>query len=252
MSYTVGQLAAIAHVTVRTLHHYDELGLLSPGGRTDAGYRVYCERDLERLQQILFYRELGFPLEQIASMLDGHADPLDTLQTQKQLLNERITRLQAMVAAVDRAMESHRMGINLTPDERFEVFGDFVPEDHDAEVRERWGDTPAFAESQRRVARYTKDDWTRLKNEASAITADFVNAMREALAPDSQHVMDMAERHRQHITRWFYNCSREMHRGLGEMYVADERFAAQYEKAAPGLAAYLRDAFAANARRADV
>ena len=123
MSYTVGQLAALAHVTVRALHHYDEIGLLTPSGRTEAGYRRYNERDLERLQQLLFYRELGFPLDQIATLLDGDTAPQVHLQTQRQLLTERIARLQAMVSAIDRTMEANRMKQKLKPEERFEVFG---------------------------------------------------------------------------------------------------------------------------------
>lgn len=166
MSYTVGQVAALTHVTVRALHHYDEIGLLTPSERTEAGYRRYVAADLERLRQLLVYRELGFPLDQIAALLNGDADPQEHLRTQRQLLGERITRLQAMVAAIDQELEATRMGITLKPEERFEVFGNFVPEDHHAEAEERWGTSPAFAESQRRVARYTKDDWLRVKNEA--------------------------------------------------------------------------------------
>ena len=250
MSYTVGQLAALAHVTVRALHHYDDIGLLRPSARTEAGYRRYSERDLERLQQLLFYRELGFPLDQIAALLDGETDPAAHLRTQRRLLTERITRLQAMVSAIDRTMEATEMGFTLKPEERFEVFGDFVPEEHEAEARARWGSSPAFDESQRRAAKYSKDDWLQLKKEAGDTVEGLAAAMRAGVPADSTQAMDLAERHRQHITRWFYNCSYEIHRGLGEMYVADPRFTKQYDAAAPGLAAYLRDAILANARRA--
>jgi len=250
VSYTVGQLAALAHVTVRALHHYDEIGLLTPSARTEAGYRRYSERDLERLQQLLFYRELGFPLDQIAALLDGETEPQAHLRTQRQLLTERIARLQAMVSAIDRTMEANRMGLKLKPEERFEVFGDFVPEDHEAEAQSRWGSSPAFAESQRRVAEYSKDDWLHLKKEAGEIVEAMAAAMRASVPAESVQAMDLAERHRQHITRWFYDCSYEIHRGLGEMYVADPRFAIHYDTVAPGLAAYVRDAILANARRA--
>ena len=249
-SYTVGQLAAVAHVTVRALHHYDEIGLLTPSARTEAGYRRYSERDLERLQQLLFYRELGFPLDQIAALLDGDSAPQAHLRTQRQLLTERIARLQAMVSAIDRTMEANSMGFTLKPEERFEVFGDFVPEDHEAEAQTRWGSSPAFAESQRRVAQYTKDDWLRLKQEAADINDAMSAAMTADVPADSAQAMNLAERHRQHISRWFYECSYEIHRGLGEMYVADPRFAAHFDTVAPGLAAYVRDAILANARRA--
>jgi len=250
VSYTVGQLAALAHVTVRALHHYDEIGLLTPTGRTDAGYRRYSERDVERLQQVLFYRELGFPLDRIAALLDGETDPAAHLRTQRRLLTERIARLQAMVSAIDQTMEANEMGLRLKPEERFEVFGDFVPEDHEAEARARWGSSPAFDESQRRAAKYSKDDWLQLKKEAGDIVEGLAAAMGAGVSADNVEAMDLAERHRQHITRWFYNCSYEIHRGLGEMYVTDPRFTTHYDAAAPGLAVYVRDAILANARRA--
>src|SRR5215467_13457228 len=152
MSYTVGQVAGLAGVTVRTLHHYDDIGLLSPGGRSHAGYRRYGEPDLERLQQIMFYRELGFSLDDITAMLDDpHADPGAHLSRQHTLLTSRMARLGQMVEAVEKAMEAHKMGISLTPEERFEVFGDNDPGRYADEAEQRWGDTDAYRESQRRT-----------------------------------------------------------------------------------------------------
>ena len=120
MEYAVGEVAGFAGVTVRTLHHYEEIGLLVPGARSRAGYRLYSETDLERLQQILFYRELGFPLSRIATLLDdSQAVALDHLRYQHQFLTERIGHLQAMVAAVDKAMEDNKMGTRPTPQRRF-------------------------------------------------------------------------------------------------------------------------------------
>jgi len=249
VSYTVGEVAAIAHVTVRTLHHYDEIGLLTPSARTDAGYRCYSSGDLERLQQILFYRELGFSLERIATAMTNDGDARTQLLQQRRLLGEEISRLQAMAAAVERALEATEMGISLTAEERFEVFGQFRPEDHEAEVRERWGNTEAFAESQRRTARYSKEDWRRLMSEAGEIYAALAAVMQAGTLATSVVAMDLAERHRQHLSKWFYECSHERHRVLGEMYVSDPRFAEVYERTATGLAAYLRDAIVANAHR---
>jgi MerR family transcriptional regulator, thiopeptide resistance regulator len=251
MAHTVGAVARMAGVTVRTLHHYDEIGLLSPGGRSQAGYRRYGEEDLERLQRILFYRELGFGLDQIKTLMtDGSADPVAHLRRQHVLLLDRIRRLQRMATAVEKAMEARQMGINLTPEERFEVFGDVDPDEHAAEAEERWGTTDAYAESRRRVASYTKADWLRLKAEGRAATDQLVVAMRAGLPADSPEAMDAAEAHRLQISRWFYDCPHQMHVGLGEMYVADPRFTATYEKVAPGLAQYLHDAIVANAARA--
>ncbi|GAA4585049.1 MerR family transcriptional regulator [Planotetraspora phitsanulokensis] len=250
MGYSVGQVAAFAGVTVRTLHHYDEIGLLSPGERTRAGYRRYAEPDLDRLQRILFYRELGFSLEEIATILDEPgSEPVTHLRRQHELLLRRIGRLQEMVAAVEKAMEAQTMGISLTPQERFEVFGDFDPDEHAQEAEERWGGTDAFEQSRRRTAAYTKEDWLKIQEEAGAVVRDFAAAFEGGVPADGAQAMDVAERHREHISRWFYNCSLEMHRGLSDMYVADPRFAANYEQVAEGLAAYIRDAVHANAER---
>jgi DNA-binding transcriptional MerR regulator len=237
-------------VTVRTLHHYDEIGLLRASGRSEAGYRRYADTDLDRLQRILFYRELGFGLDDIRKvMTDGDADAIGHLRQQHTLLLDRIGRLKRMVVAVETAMEAHTMGISLSPEERLEVFGDFDPDDYAAEAEARWGGSDTFRESQRRVSRYSKADWDRMKAEASAYGERLVAAMRAAKPADSVEAMDAAEEHRQHISRWFYDCTYEIHRGLGQLYVDDPRFTATYESIAPGLAAYLRDAIAANAAR---
>jgi MerR family transcriptional regulator, thiopeptide resistance regulator len=250
MSYTVGAVARMSGVTVRTLHHYDEIGLLTPGGRSDAGYRRYGEADLDRLQRILFFRELGFGLDQIKSvMTDGNADAVAHLRRQHAMLLDRIGRLQRMAAAVEKAMEARTMGISLTPEERFEVFGDHDPDEYAAEVEERWGDTDAYRESQRRASRYTKADWQRIKAQGQAAIEQVVAAMRAGLLADSPEAMDGAEAHRRQIDEAFYPLSYEGHVGLAEMYLADPRFTATYEKIATGLAQYLHDAIKANAAR---
>ncbi|MFI6278203.1 MerR family transcriptional regulator [Streptomyces sp. NPDC050988] len=250
MSYSVGQVAGFAGVTVRTLHHYDEIGLLVPSERSHAGHRRYGDEDLDRLQQILFYRELGFPLDEVAALLDDpETDPRAHLRRQHELLTARIEKLQKMAAAVEHAMEARTMGINLTPEEKFEVFGDKDPEEHAEEAERRWGGTEAYAESQRRAARYTKDDWKRMQAEAAS-WGERYDALMEAGEPATgERAMDMAEEHRQHISQWFYDCSYEIHRGLGEMYMSDERFKEFYDSMRPGLAEHLRDAITANAAR---
>ncbi|WP_328749220.1 MerR family transcriptional regulator [Streptomyces sp. NBC_00285] len=250
MSYSVGQVAGFAGVTVRTLHHYDDIGLLAPGERSHAGHRRYNDADLDRLQQILFYRELGFPLDEVAALLDDPAaDPRAHLRRQHELLTARIERLQKMAAAVEHAMEARTMGIDLTPEERFEVFGDKDPEQYAEEAEQRWGGTETYAESQRRAARYTKDDWKRLQAEVDAWSERYDALMAAGEPPSGQAAMDLAEEHRQHICTWFYDCPYEMHRSLGEMYVSDERFKAFYDGMRPGLAEHLREAITANAAR---
>ena len=251
MSHTVGEVARFAGVSVRTLHHYDEVGLLSPSGRTAAGYRMYGDADLERLQQILCYRELGFGLGEIAEILDDpRTDPIDHLRRQHALLTDQMERLAAMVEAVRKTMEARTMGISLNPEEMFEVFGDHDPTQYADEVEQRWGDTDAYKQSQRRTKSYTKDDWLRIKEEAGAAEQRLAAALAAGLPPDSDEAMAAAEAHRTHIDRWFYDLSPDMHRNLADMYVADPRFTKHYEDVAPGLAQYVRDAIHANADRA--
>ncbi|MFG2354718.1 MerR family transcriptional regulator [Streptomyces sp. NPDC048521] len=250
MSYSVGQVAGFAGVTVRTLHHYDEIGLLVPSERTYAGHRRYTDTDLDRLQQILFYRELGFPLDEVAALLDDpDADPREHLRRQHALLTARIEKLQKMAEAVEHAMEARTMGINLTPEERFEVFGDKDPEQYREETEQRWGDTDAYAESQRRAATYSKEDWKRLRAEVDDWSERYAALVAAQEQPTGEAAMDLAEEHRRHISRWFFECPYEMHRCFGEMYVSDERFKAYYDSLRPGLAVHLRDAITANADR---
>ncbi|WP_144119998.1 MerR family transcriptional regulator [Catellatospora sichuanensis] len=248
MAYTVGKVAELAGVTVRTLHHYDEIGLLSPSERSATGYRRYVEADLERLQQILYYRELEFSLEEIAAILDDpQSDATAHLRRQHELLTGRIKRMQEMVTAIEFAMEAKKVGVNLTPEERFEVFGDFNPDDHTEEVEQRWGGTDAYKESSRRTARYTKDDWLRNKQENEDWGRRFTELMDSGAPAESPEAMDLVEEHRQLISRWFYECSYEIHTGLADMYLADERFMATYEAIKPGMTQYLHDAIHANA-----
>jgi DNA-binding transcriptional MerR regulator len=248
---TVGRVADLSGVTIRTLHYYDEIGLLSPGGRSEAGYRIYEDSDLRRLQRILFYRELGFDLKEVQAIIDDpDTDWLGHLRRQRGLLTQRIERLGAMVDAIDYEMEARKMNIRLTPEERFEVFGEFRPEDHAEEAERRWGETDAYKESNRRVSKYNKEDWQRLKAEEERIRSRLAAAFEAGLAPDSAEAMAAAEAHRGHISRWFYECSYDIHRGLTEMYVSDERFRSQYDKRVPGLADYIKEAAHANAERA--
>jgi DNA-binding transcriptional MerR regulator len=248
MSWTVGELARLAGVTVRTLHHYDRIGLVRPGDRTSVGYRSYDERDLDRLQQVLVYRELGFALDEVATLLDDpDADPAAHLRRQHRLLRDRLEQTQAMVAAVEKEMEARQMGISLTPEERFEVFGDNWVDEQEA--YERWKDTEAWEQSSRRTAAYDKEAWLRIKAESVDVERRFAAALGSGVPADSATAMDLAEEHRQHITRNFYDCPPPMHAGLGRMYLEDERFTAHYEQIAPGLAQYVSTAVQANAAR---
>ncbi|MDQ4036941.1 MAG: MerR family transcriptional regulator [Actinomycetota bacterium] len=251
--FSIGELADLAGVTVRTLHHYDRIGLLRPSQRTAAGYRCYTEADADRLAQILGYRELGFGLDAIRAVLDEpDIDLRAHLLRQRSLLSERIERLRRIVSAIDTTLEAHIMGTTgLTPAEKLEVFGDFDPDEHADEVQQRWGDTHAYRQSAARTKKYTKQDWQTIKAEGEAATNMLVAAMKAGLSATSSEAMDGAEQARQHISRWFYDCPVEMHRILADLYLADERFTATYEKIAPGLTQYVFDAIHANADRLD-
>ena len=248
----MGGAATLAGVSVRTLHHYHRIGLLVPTARTPTGYRKYSAADLRRLREILFYRELGFSLEEIAEILaDPEQDAGDHLRRQHRLLREQISRHQLMLAAVEKEMEAREMGISLTPEEQLEVFGtDKAGGEWAEEARQRWGDTEAWKQSQRRTVGYTKQDWLEIQGEMTAINQELAAAMTAGVPADGPRAMDLAERHRQHISRWFYDCGYDMHRGLARLYLADQRFGKNYDDVAPGLARYMHDAMNANADRA--
>ena len=244
----VGQVAAAAGVTVRTLHHWDAVGLLVPSGRTASGSRTYAPGDLERLQQVLTYRELGFSLEDVRRLLDDPAvDPLDHLRRQQSLLADRIAQLQSVAALVSRAVEARSMGIELDPHELREVFGDDDPTQHAEQARERWGDTTAYAQSQARTSSYSKSDWLEVQAEGEDVERRFAEALASGLPAHDPEGTAIAEDHRLHISRRFYDCSPALHSSLADAYVADERCAAHYERRAAGLAQYVHDAVKANA-----
>ena len=137
----------------------------------------------------------------------------------------------------------------MTNEEMLEVFGDFDPSRYEEEARQRWGDTEAYRESARRTRRYGKADWERIKEEGAEIDNAFLALMARGVPATDPSAAEVAERHRAHISRWFYECTPEIHAGLGQMYVADPRFTESIDRAGPGLAAYMSEAFAANAGR---
>jgi len=249
---TVGQVAEQLGVTVRTLHHYDAIGLLVPSGRTSAGYRLYTVEDIERLQHVVVYRRLGFALEEIALLLDDpSADVGEHLRRQREVVMSRLDEMRGLVRAIDGALEKEMSGIKLTKEEQKELCGDGFSEDFAAEAEQRWGGTEAWKQSQKRTSKYTKDDWAEVKAGMDATNAAFVSAMTDGEPATSERAMDVAEAHRLHIHDRFYALTPEFHRNLGDMYVADPRFTKTYEDIQPGMAQYVRDAIHANADRAE-
>jgi DNA-binding transcriptional MerR regulator len=247
--WTVGQVAQAAGVTVRTLHHWQSVGLLVPSGRTASGYRLYGGADLARLQRVLAYRALGFGLHEVRGLLDEDVDVASELRRQSERLRDQAGRLLAMAAAIDTHGRARRMGIELEPHEVLEVFGDEDPTQHGAEAEQRWGDTEAYRQSQERTRRYGKQDWMRQRSEQADLLERLTAAFTAGLAPDSDAAAGLAEEHRRAIDSWFYDCPPAVHRCLGQMYVDDERFTAYYDAGAPGLAAWLHAAIDANAAR---
>ena len=247
MAFTVGELSRLTGVTVRALHHYDEIGLVRPSQRTAAGYRLYDDPDVLRLQQVLVLRELGVPLDEIGAAIDQATDRAALLRKHRAALIDKRGRIEAMVAAVDAALEVLEKGRTaMQPEDWKAMFDGFNPEDYEEEARQRWGNTEAYKESARRTKQYGKPEWEAIRRESEAIYARLAALMQQGAAASDPAVQAAVEDHRMHLDRWFYPCSRQMHHGLGEMYVADPRFTANLDKVAPGFAQFLRDAIAAS------
>lgn len=251
---TVGQVAEEVGVSVRTLHHYDEIGLVVPSERSFAGYRLYTDADVQRLQHVVVYRRLGFGLDEIAALMvasdDGEQDAVvEHLRRQRASITDRIGQLQELTRLIDAALEDEMNGYQISREEQREIFGDAFDDDYAAEAEQRWGDTDAWKESQRRTKGYSKEQWQAAKAEQDEVQQRFAALLGAGAAADSDAAMDAAEEARQHICRWYYECPREMHAGIAEMYVSDPRFTKTYEDVAPGMAQFVRDAIVANAAR---
>ncbi len=247
---TVGQVSEELGVSVRTLHHYDDIGLLVPQERSSAGYRLYGEADLQRLQHIVVYRRLGFALDEVATLLDQPAGVVTHLRRQRDSVMARMDQLTELVASIDTALEAAMNGYQISKEEQREIFGDAFDDDYAAEAEQRWGDdSDAWAQSQQRTQKYDKEQWQQIKAEGDMLSSRFIDLMQAGAQADSAEALKVAEGHRQHICRWFYDCSPQMHAGIAELYVTDDRFAKSYEDQATGLARYVHDAVVANAAR---
>ncbi|EGG45924.1 antibiotic resistance transcriptional activator [Streptomyces griseoaurantiacus M045] len=250
----MGQVSAFAGVTVRTLHHYDKAGLLSPSERSAAGYRLYGEADLARLQQILFYRELGFSLGEIGAILDDPGtNALEHLRARQAKLSEEIAHLRRLAEVAERAIEVQQTGVSLTPEERFEVFGEIAFDlSYATDAELKWADSEGQRESMARAAAHTKEDWRQLMGEAGAWRAELLAAFDEGEPSEGERAMDLAEEHRLHISRWFTACPPDMHRRIADDFLTDPRAFALVvppSQQRPGLSAYMCRAVHANAAR---
>lgn len=267
-TYRVKEVAELSGVSVRALHHYDAIGLLKPSRRSPSGYRTYTKEDLLRLQQVLVGRELGMSLDEIRCSLDDpDFDLRAALERQRSALRQRSEETARMIRAIDRALtllegaegtgfaevlrpapgNSLRKGEAVMTVE--DLFDGFEPKRYEWEAEQRWGHTEAYRESAKRVQRYSAEDWERVKAEQSQIYIEACELLKQGEEPGSLAAVDVAERHRQSITRWFYPCSHAMHASLADLYENDARFAQNIDRYGSGLTEFLVTAIRANASR---
>lgn len=243
---TAGQTAKLLGLSVRTLHYWEERGLVQPEGRTWSNYRLYSEADIARAQQVTIYRATGMSLEAIRAVLDSEADPVAHLRRQRDLLTQKETELHQMVQAVDQLLEDTMSRKKLSVEEVAEVLGDASFPAHQAEAEETWGDTDDWAISARNTANMTSADWESVKEETAKVEAALVEAMGRGVEPGTAEANDLAEAHRALLSR-FFPVSHSKHVLISRGYVSDPRFTEHYETRGRGLAAWLKTVIDANA-----
>lgn len=238
--YSIQQLATLAGVSVRTLHYYHEIGLLTPAHVKNNGYRYYGEKQLLLLQQILFFKELEFPLDEIKRIVKSPYFDMETaLQEQKKMLLLKSKRVEKLIQTINKTLRSMKQNEKLQDEELYDAFKDDDVKQYQDEVKQRWGNTDAYKQSMARVGKMTKAQMDKLKEDGKKFTQKLADAMDKDI--QSKEVQDLIAEHYKGI-QFFYDCSLEMYRNLGKMYVDDVRFTAYYDKFRPGLAMFVRDA----------
>ncbi|GLZ78039.1 MerR family transcriptional regulator [Actinorhabdospora filicis] len=245
---TVGEAAELAGVTVRALHHWDEIGLASPSLRTAAGYRRYTEADVQRLDRVVAYREAGLGLDAIRAVLDDAAAEIGaTLREQRAKLAERIGELQRLDERLARLTEAHERGVLLGDEEQTEIFGTGWDPAASLQARAAWGDSPQWAQFAERSASRTPGEWRSLSAAMSALQDDLGHAVARDVTPGSPEANALVERHREVFSN-FFPLTRRMQVCLGRMFEADPGFAAHYDGIRAGLAAWFRRSIDDSAR----
>ena len=234
----ISEVAKLTGITVRTLHYYDEIGLLKPSEITEAGYRLYSREDLEILQQILFFRELDFPLSQIKEIMNNpNYDKEEALKKQKELLIQQRQRIEGLIKLIEKRIE----GDNNMSFKEFDM--NEIEENkkkYAKEVKERWGTSNAYEESEKKTSSYNKEKWGDINQETSEIFKGFAELRNSD--PGSEEVQELVRRWQKYITDNFYTCTNEILSGLGLMYVEDERFKENLDKNGEGTAKLMAEA----------
>ena len=239
MAYTIKEIAELAGVTTRTIRYYDEIGLLSPARVGDNGYRYYDQGSLLRLQQILFFRELDVPLKDIQRLMHRQDfDLLSTLEKHRRALENRAKRLHRLIETVDQTIATLEGEWMMSDKDYFEGFDE---KEYEEEARERWGEDPKFAESQKRWSSYSEEQREAIKQEGGGLTVRMVSEDPDA-APDDPDVQAAVGEYLAYINKYFYTCDVNFLRGLADGWVADPRFAINYERVREGGAEFVRDA----------
>ncbi len=253
MQYQIGEVARLAKLSIRMLRHYDEIGLLTPSGRTEAGYRLYSRADLQRLQQILFYRTLDFPLDAIAEFMTApDFNEHNSLLQQRELLRRKAADLGGILRLIDEAIARHETTEEETKtmkaEELFEVFPE-VQQEHLDEAKARWGESSAWQQSAQRMKTYNKNDLERMKLEMQEVQTRLEQVFTAGHAPDSVPALAAVDAARLHIHKWFYDCTLQFHVNLTAMTSMDERFVTNIDKHCAGLARFIHEAAKANLAR---
>lgn len=232
---TVSMVAKIANISRRTLHYYDEIGLLVPHATSSSGYRLYSNRDLERLQQIMFFKEMGFSLNEIKEILTRpHLDHKQILKHQKHVLNLKKKRLEGLIDLIDKRLKGDtEMSFKEFNTDRIEQ----SLQKYEQEARQKWGDTAAYNQSRDRTSKYTSSDWNRIYSEAEDIYSWLAEKITEPA--HSREVQDLISQWRQHITKYYYDCTLEIFSRLGQAYKTDIRFKNNIDQHKEGLAEFM-------------
>ncbi|GHJ92999.1 MerR family transcriptional regulator [Streptomyces sp. NE5-10] len=245
---TVGQVAARLDVTVRALHHWDEIGLARPSLRTAGGYRLYTAADLERLHRVVVYREIGLGLDRIRAVLDDPAvDVPAALRAQRAQVTARVERLQRLGTGLDRMIDAHERGVLLSVEQQAEIFGPAWDPEGPAKARARYGDTTQWRQYAERAATRSPEEWRAVTDATTALDGDLASAMDAGVAPGTPEADALVDRHRAVFAAYF-PLTREMQVVLARAYESDPGFAAHYDGIRPGLAAWFRRAVDASAR----